>query len=201
MQAAAALRMSLRLSRVCSGLTTPRALSSAAAERAVARALRMVSTHLKSAAEVEKKLLDEQHSAEASSAAVAKLQAAGVINDAELASSLARLKWRVSHYGRTRVKLALSQRLLSAEATEAALDGLFGPGGEAAAPAEREDGEEAGETFLFAAARKRWRASAALPTEARERRLVGWLARRGHSWPDVRDVVQKLKDESYRIEE
>ncbi len=31
--------------------------------------------------------------------------------------------------------------------------------------------------------------------QARERRLVGWLTRRGHGWRVARDLIQTLSDE------
>lgn len=45
---------------------------------------------------------------------------------------------------------------------------------------------------LLDAARRRAAAMAGLPAEARRRRLLGYLQRRGHSWGVARQVLQAL---------
>lgn len=46
---------------------------------------------------------------------------------------------------------------------------------------------------LLASARRRADTSAGLPSEARKRRLTGWLLRRGHDWDTVSKLVALLK--------
>lgn len=46
---------------------------------------------------------------------------------------------------------------------------------------------------LLTAARARAAASRGLPKDARRRRLVGWLARRGHAWSTISAVLAELE--------
>lgn len=46
---------------------------------------------------------------------------------------------------------------------------------------------------LLASAQRRAAMSEGLPSEARKRRLTGWLLRRGHDWDTVSKLVALLK--------
>ncbi len=127
-----------------------------------------------------------------------------------MARTLARHKWRTAKWGAPRIRMALAQRRLPPADSAAALAELFGDEGDA--------GGEQAEDALLAASRSRWRLSRGLAFEARasmpwqarcassrarlsgaaqarERRLVGWLSRRGHSWRTARDIVVALSKE------
>jgi regulatory protein len=162
--------------------------SHAAGERAVARALVMLRSRLRSCAEVAARLAEEAHAPPDAAHAVARLAAVRLLDDDALARALARYKWKAG-WARQRVRHHILSRLVPPAAAERALDELFGEGGEADSAA----GAEV--VALLSLARPRWRSSRNLAFEARERRLVGWLARRGHGWRVVRDVVQQLSAE------
>lgn len=48
---------------------------------------------------------------------------------------------------------------------------------------------------LLGQARRQHALSAGLPQEARRRRLVGWLQRRGHGWEDISRLLRQLEKE------
>ena len=118
---------------------------------------------------------------------MARLEEVRLLDDYAFARTLARSKWRTSKWGAPRLRMALAARQLPPAATAAALAELFGEGGDA-------EGEEA-EEALLRAARQRWHLSRALAFDARERRLAGWLMRRGHGWRVARDLVATLAQE------
>lgn len=162
---------------------------------------------LKTAGEVRKKLLEEKHSPSAAALAVAELQRLRVLDDAAFASVFASHKLRTAHWGRTRLRHALLQRLVPATDADAALSALFDssdePGDDDAmqdardvdvlSPQERHDA-------LLEAARKQWRSMAGqrqggVSPAARMRRVAGWLARRGHDFRTVDSIVKQLARE------
>ena len=52
------------------------------------------------------------------------------------------------------------------------------------------------EAALLQQARSRHALSGGLPEEARRRRLVGWLQRRGHKWADISQIMRQLEKEA-----
>ena len=99
----------------------------------------------------------------------------------------------------------LSRRGVSAELVKAALEEVFGVDGlrvrwfmeEEAA----EDAQSAWsptvspESALLQAARRQWALTVGLPKEARARRFVGWMQRRGHAWDDISRLLQAVQKE------
>lgn len=53
--------------------------------------------------------------------------------------------------------------------------------------------EERIDQQLLGSARRQAEMTVSLPTEARRRRLSGWLLRRGHEWNTVSIILTKLK--------
>ena len=51
------------------------------------------------------------------------------------------------------------------------------------------------EHHLLVDARKQWALSARSGGDARRRRLVAWLQRRGHAWGDIRQIMHQLERE------
>lgn len=99
----------------------------------------------------------------------------------------------------------LTRRGVAPELTGPALESVFGPEGlKMKRYVEEEMAEAEGggwvaapvaEADLLAAARRQRQLTASLPPEARKRRLVGWLQRRGHPWETVTHVLRVLDDE------
>ena len=61
--------------------------------------------------------------------------------------------------------------------------------------------EGAPEGALLQSARRQHQLTVGLPAEARKRRIVGWLQRRGHPWDIVSRVVRRLEEEDANQEE
>jgi len=99
----------------------------------------------------------------------------------------------------------LNRRGVSVEHSKAALEGVFGPDGlRVRRYLEEEAAEERGqawtptdsaESALLQATRRQYQLTAGLPGEARKRRLVGWLQRRGHAWEDISKLLQLVEKE------
>lgn len=52
------------------------------------------------------------------------------------------------------------------------------------------------EVSLIDATRRQYqRAGSGISKEAKKRRLVGWLQRRGHSWDDIRHLLRLVEEE------
>lgn len=156
-------------------------------ERALGRALQVVGSRLKSSAEVRKLLTEEEFEEDATAYAVAHLEELRLLDDAAFAATLCRYKWRTAKWGAARVRHALRLRLVPPAVAAVAVEALFGDDGDA--------GGEAGVEALRVAARRRWALSQGLEFAARERRLAGWVQRRGFDWRVARSLVQQLAAE------
>lgn len=149
-----------------------------------------------------RKLIDEEHSPAAAQHAVDELTKLRVVDDAAFARAFASHKLRTAHWGRSRLRSALMQRLVAPEDADAALQALFATGTgleedrdadvDVLSPEERHDA-------LLDAARKHWRASGrgggGTSVDGRKRRLAGWLARRGHDFRTVDGIVRQVAGE------
>jgi len=132
-----------------------------------------------------------------------------MLDDAAFARTLAAHKWRTARWGAPRIAQALALRRVPPALARAAVQELFSEEGDA--------GGEDAQAQLLASARRRWQLSRNLQFEvrpasfvcfcsydegtdrqrqARERRLVGWLTRRGHGWRVARDVIKALSAET-----
>jgi hypothetical protein len=99
----------------------------------------------------------------------------------------------------------LARRGVPIELALPAIESVFGPEGltmKRYIEEELAEAEGAGwvpapaaEAELLAAARRQRELTAGLSPEARKRRLVGWLQRRGHPWETVGRVVRQLEEE------
>lgn len=104
----------------------------------------------------------------------------------------------------------LARRGIAPELSKAAIDSVFGPDGLSMRRyieeelAEEEAGpwnpSEAPEGALLQAARRQHQLTTGLPAEARKRRLLGWLQRRGHPWEVVSRVARRLEEEDLEEE-
>ena len=102
----------------------------------------------------------------------------------------------------------LARRGVPNEHWNAALDAVFGEDGlRMRRYIDEQEAEErtAGwspspspEAALLQTARARYQLTAGLPKEARRRRLISWLQRRGHAWDDLSRVVALIESETDR---
>lgn len=163
-------------------------------EDAKAAALKLLSSRAHSRKELKAKLLERGHELSDARAALDRLAAVGLQSDEEFAATFARSKWRQSKWGARRIEMELHHRGISADLATAALHSVFGEGLDVRQHLEQLGDEEAqqpayaagAEQMLLEDSRKQWQRMDNLTEEARRRRFVAWLQRRGHRWDDIR---------------
>lgn len=165
--------------------TVPAASGAAAegapdAQKTYERALRLLSFRARSAKELEKRLLEKGEPAPAVTAALARLVAAGLLDDARFAEARARAGIVGKARSRRRVEQDLVRRGVDRDlAGDAVRRALADAGTDEAAVAER-------------AARKKLRSLASLEPRAQRDKLYAYLARQGHPAGVVRAVVRAV---------
>lgn len=146
----------------------------AASRRALARerAIELISRRQLSRAELEKKLIDKGESEEDAAYCAAWLEERGLIDDARYAAAVAR-HYAAKCYGAGRLRAELSRRGIARELWDEAID---------AAPPNEE---------------KLDRLIAARLRDANDRdevrRLSQSLSRRGYSWDEIRDALERRR--------
>ena len=116
-------------------------------------------------------------------AAIARLQRAGLLDDANFARQFTRSKALGAGMSRQRLQQELARRGVARDVSEQAIDSVFAD--------ERIDEDASIERV----ARKKLRMLARLSDETRRRRLYGFLARRGYDSDDIQRVLRTLLDE------
>lgn len=140
--------------------------SAAERERALEDGRRLLGRRARSREELRRELERLGHRAEHAEAAVSDFVDRGSVDDADLAERITELQRERKGASRAQVRRALSERLISSADIDAALAQL----------SDEEDGE-----LLVTAARDRARKLSGLDPRTAERRLLGFLARRGWS--------------------
>ena len=188
-------------------------------ERALASAAASLARRPHSRAELATKLRRRGFDAAPAAAALDRLSSLGLQDDADFAASFARSKWMACAWAPPRIEreLVAGKGVKPADA-RAAVEKVFGVDGGASlrrraawrgeeGEEEEEDAAAARASFfddapasprqlaerLLTAARARAAASRGMPKDARRRRLVGWLARRGHAWSTISAVLAELE--------
>lgn len=113
-------------------------------------------------------------------AAIARLQEAGLLDDADYARQVARSRVSTRGDSRRRVSQALAKAGVPRDTADEAVADVF---------VEEAVDESA---LVEAAARKRLRTLGDLDAAVRRRRLYGYLARRGHDGAAIRSVLDRL---------
>jgi regulatory protein len=126
---------------------------------------RLLTARRRSVAELRSRLLDQGHPAEGVAQVLARLQAAGLLDDAALAAAYVHDGSRLKGHGRFRLRRELAAAGLAPELIDSVLDRDYPPEDEAAVALEL--------------ARRRAPRLAGLPPEVARRRLAGFLERRG----------------------
>lgn len=186
--------------------TTTTPATSAAALR---RAVRLVDYRERSTGELLSRLRELSFPEPDARAAVARLEASGLVDDRRFADLLVARRWR----SRAEAPRAIRQALLAAgvprEVGEGALAAFFGGDLRVVRPCGVGEGEEGGGEenenddgggdeaarwrALVAAAREQARRSESEPSaEKRRARLGRWLAARGHSWDTVSALAREV---------
>ncbi len=147
------------------------------------KALQALALRARSQRELERWLALKGHERENVTAAVERLFALGLLDDAAFARSFARSRAIGRGMSRRRIQAELSRRGVERAVADAAIREM----------AEEEDLDE--RTLVEAAAQKKLRSLATLAPDVRRRRLYGFLARRGYPPDLVREVVNRLTKE------
>lgn len=163
-------------------------------ERATAAASASLARRPHSRAELAAKLARRGFDPRAAEAALARLEALGMQSDAEFAAAFARGKWRAGLWAPARIAGELAARGVDRRVRDDALAAVFGaPDARLMAP--KDDPDEALgalDAQLVHAAKRRAALSRGAPAASRKRRLVHWLARRGHGWGTISAVLSEV---------
>ncbi|KAG0607734.1 hypothetical protein M758_8G050700 [Ceratodon purpureus] len=164
-------------------------------------ALRLLAMAPQTAQKLRQKLIGRNVRETVIESTITDLQRCGLQSDLEYAEAFARSRWRSSLWGPQRLKQELRQRGVCAEHTEAALEKIFST--TKASPeqgnAEDEEGrwgmtKEASE-HLWEKAKLQWGRGGSISPEARKRRMVGWLQRRGFNWSITSHILKSLESQ------
>jgi regulatory protein len=142
-------------------------------------AIRLLAAHPRAVNELLRRLRDRGHNPSAVAEAVGRLEAKGLIDDAEFARHFARVRLGRGH-GPPRILSDLLSRGVERRLAERAID--------EAADAEGVDTSEAARAL----AEKRLGQLGDLPAKTLRRRLLGYLSRRGYGGWETREMVDEL---------
>lgn len=163
-------------------------------ERATAAASASLARRPHSRAELAAKLARRGVDPRAAAAALDRLATLGVQSDAEFAAAFVRGKWRAGLWAPGRIAGELAARGVDRAHRDEALASVFGaPDARLLAP--KDDPDEALDALdaaLVHAAARQAALSRGAPAAARKRRLVNWLARRGHRWGTISAVLAEV---------
>jgi regulatory protein len=147
------------------------------------RALGVLARAPRSARDLRRRLLLKGEPEGAVDATIERLTASGLLNDAAYARAFVRAKVSSQGFSRLRLQQELVKRGVPREAAEEAIAEVF----------QDEDVDESAN--LERVARKKLRALRGLDEATQQRRLLGYLARRGYEVNQVRTVLRRLRPE------
>jgi len=153
--------------------------SAAETEHAYQAAVRLLAARSRSVQEMIQRLRRKGLRPDAVDRAVGRLESAGVLDDAEFARAFARSR-ADRGYGRGRILADLSSKGVERRVAERAADEVL------------DESEEARLARIERLARKRAGQLEGLAPEAKFRRLVGYLARRGYGGAEVFQVIRGI---------
>lgn len=144
------------------------------------RAVGVLAAHGRSAKDLRRRLVQKGEAPERVDAAVAKLEEAGLVDDAAYARQVARSRVLGRGDSRRRVQQELARKGVARDLATEAVAEVF-------------DEEAVDEDALVeAAARKKLRSLGAMDAATRRRRLWAFLARRGHDGDAIRRVLGRV---------
>ena len=144
------------------------------------RALDMLEARSRGVAELRRLLIRKGEPEAEVDAAIARLQAAGLLDDANFARQLTRSKAVGAGLSRRRIGQELAKRGVSREISDDAIETVFD-----------EEGIDEAES-IDRVARKKLRMLTKVDEPTRRRRLYAFLARRGYDNDDITKVLQTL---------
>lgn len=144
------------------------------------RALDMLEARARGVAELRRLLIRKGEPEADVDAAIERLRASGLLDDANYARQLTRSKALGAGLARRRIQQELSKRGVTREISDAAIADVF----------EEESIDEA--ASIERVARKKLRTLTKVDDATRQRRLYGFLARRGYDSDDIQRVLKRL---------
>ncbi|CAK9871357.1 unnamed protein product [Sphagnum jensenii] len=160
--------------------------------------IRLLATAPQTAAKLRLKMASKSISSDIIESTIADLQRCGLQCDLDYAEGFARSRWRAASWGPQRLKLELRKRGVAQDDVEKALHKVF-QSQELGNREEDEDEEgrwgmtkDASEHLLLQA-RRQWGRGGNISNEARKRRMIGWLQRRGFSWSVISEILKSLE--------
>ena len=155
-------------------------------EAAYLVAIRMLAAGPRSVNELLRRLRDRGHNPSAAAEAVGRLESKGLVDDAEFSRHFARIRLSRGH-GPPRILTDLLSRGVERRMAERAIDEV----------ADRE-GVDSQETARTVAEKRLGQLGDGLPPDKLKRRLLTYLARRGHRGWEVREMVGEVLREAAR---
>lgn len=147
------------------------------------RALDMLEARARGVAELRRLLIRKGEPEADVDAAIERLRASGLLDDANYARQLTRSKALGAGLSRRRIQQELSKRGVAREISDDAIADVF----------EEEAIDE--DASIERVARKKLRALTKVDEPTRRRRLYGFLARRGYDSDDIQRVLKRLVGE------
>jgi regulatory protein len=142
------------------------------------RALDMLEARARAVTEMRRLLIKKGEPVAEVDAAIERLRASGLLDDANFARQLTRSKAVGAGASKRRIQQELAKRGVTREISDAAIDAVF----------EEEQIDEA--NSIERVARKKLRTLAKLDAPTQKRRLYGFLARRGYGSDDIQRVLR-----------
>jgi len=158
--------------------------AAAAASRTYDRAIAMLAVRGRASGELKRLLVQKGESALVIDQAIARLQAAGLLDDAAFARQFARYRAVAGGLSRRRIERELWRRGIDRATATAAIDQVFA-----------EEGVDEAAAIEHVAERK-FRTLLKLDVQTKRRRLYSFLARRGYDVDAISQVVRRLTKES-----
>lgn len=152
------------------------------------RALDMLEARGRSVAELRRLLVRKGEPTEDVDAAIERLRASGLLDDANYARQLTRSKVLGAGLSKRRIQQELARRGVARELSTDAIQAVF----------EEESIDES--ASIERVARKKLRTLTKLDAPTRRRRLYGFLARRGFDADDIGRVLRALDSEAANLE-
>lgn len=179
-------RLHLRVGTVVDEALARRLEEESGALAAYDRALNLLAFQSRSSRDLKRRLVQKGELEVNAEAAVARLVAAGLLDDAQYARQVARSKVAGQGASRRRLQQELFKRGVDREVADAAIGDVMS-----------EEGVDEGEV-VERFARKKLRSLDGLDSATRRRRLYAFLARRGYDGEAIRRAMSRVLDEAER---
>ena len=165
-----------------------------------ASVLRMIGRRSHSRSELKRKLKERGYEEDCIERVLDRMEEVGLQDDSEYALIFARSKWRQSTWSPRKIEIELRRKGVEEDDIQRALDSVFGDDGGINMKEYLESANDYGvngfvpEADLLRAAKRQFESygSANISKEAKRRRVIGWLQRRGYSWDVIQGIIGSI---------